>query len=182
MKNTEKLNKRDRLINTLIVIIVIGGVLAVRYLPPAIAYWRSSEVYKRYSRVEGVRATYIKDFPLNDTLTVAVTLLEATDSAGWSYLLNAFNEPEEVRDVVEESTVKNKVWIRLAPKGHPEEKVSNDGQGENKEGKKWSYDALLKSYDMRTICVFDMKSMEQYMALFEYGVDIMLDKGEINYN
>ena len=174
--------KRTNLITLLTcILIAVVAVVAIRY-PRTVPYEQCSEVYKRYSSVEGVRATYVKDYRLNDTLTVAVTLLEATDSAGWSYLLNAFNEPEEVRDVVEESTVKNKVWIRLAPKGHPEEKVSNDGQGENKEGKKWSYDALLKSYDMRTICVFDMKSMEQYMALFEYGVDIMLDKGEINDN
>ncbi len=120
MKNTEKLNKRDRLINTLIVIAVIGGVLAVRYLPPAIAYWRSSEVYKRYSRVEGVRATYIKDFRVNDTLTIGVTLLEATTDSGWAALQEDFGLPvipkEYERYFCEDS---NKVSMKSYPKKNP---------------------------------------------------------------
>ena len=160
MKNTEKLNKRDRLINTLIVIVVIGGVLAVRYLPPAIAYWRSSEVYKRYSRVEGVRATYIKDFPLNDTLTVAVTLLEATTDSGWATLQEDFEVPaiQEYKEYYYDS---NKVSLKLYTKSVP---LYSDGDT-------LINDLITISYYKHTIGHFVIQSEEQKRAIIFKQLD-----------
>ena len=162
MKNTEKLNKRDRLINTLIVIVVIGGVLAVRYLPPAIAYWRSSEVYKRYSRVEGVRATYIKDFPLNDTLTVAVTLLEATTDSGWAVLQEDFNVPVVPKEYEELFCGdSNKVSVEGVPKKVPlyfgEDTIYND--------------LIVTSRYRRTIAHFVITSREQKRLIINKHLD-----------
>ena len=155
-----------------VAVVMVVAVCMQRVVP----YWQCSEVYKKYSRVEGVRATYVKDFRVNDTLTVGVTLLEATDSAGWEYLLNAFGEPREVSEVVEESTKQVKVWARLAPKVYPEEKVGNGNQSGNDEAKEWNYDVLLKSYEERALCVFEVNSMEEYIALFDYSSDIMTEK------
>ena len=158
-------------------LIFVVAYVAVR-CPRTVPFEQCSEVYKRYCDVEGVHATYIQDFRVNDTLTGGVTLLEATDSAGWEYLLEAFNEKKEVRDVAEESTEKNKVWVRLAPKGHPEEKVGYGGQSGNNGVKEWDYDMLLKSYEKRAICVFDVNGMEEYMALIDYGGDIMTENNK----
>ena len=166
------------LINSLIIILIVGGALMCLHFSRTVPWEKCSEVYKKYSRVEGVRATYVKDYRVNDTLTVGVTLLEATDSAGWEYLLEAFNEKKEVREVAEESTEKNKVWVRLAPKGHPEEKVGYGGQSGNNGVKEWDYDMLLKSYEKRAICVFDVNGMEEYMALIDYGGDIMTENNK----
>lgn len=87
------------IVSILFVLSVAGGILAVRYLPGVVPYRKCSEVYKQYSKVEGVRATYVKDFRLNDTLVVGVTLLEATSDDGWSTLKDNF----ELIDVQEES-------------------------------------------------------------------------------
>ena len=174
MKNTEKLNKRDRLINTLIVIVVIGGVLAVRYLPPAIAYWRSSEVYKRYSRVEGVRATYIKDFPLNDTLTVAVTLLEATDSAGWKYLLQKFNISQEMQTVLEQVDFGVMSWN--SPKGNPEVKAATIGECRDVSLTDKDIEICACSFRERKICVFHTQSEEEILAIDNYNYDNMINQ------
>lgn len=163
------------LINSLIIILIVGEALMCLHFSRTVPWEKCSEVYKKYSRVEGVRATYVKDFRVNDTLTVGVTLLEATDSAGWEYLLNAFGEPREVSEVVEKSTKQAKVWARLAPKGHPEEKVGNGNQSGNDEAKEWNYDVLLKSYEKRVLSVFEVKSMEEYIALFDYSSDIMTE-------
>ena len=170
--------KRTDCITLVICLLSIGIALVAVRCPRTVPYEQCSEVYKRYCDVEGVRATYIQDFRVNDTLTVGVTLLEATDSAGWEYLLEAFNEKKEVRDVAEESTEKNKVWVRLAPKGHPEEKVGYGGQSGNNGVKEWDYDMLLKSYEKRAICVFDVNGMEEYMALIDYGGDIMTENNK----
>ena len=172
----KKNKKSNIIINILIVVVILGGASIFWYMQRTVPYWQCSEVYKKYSRVEGVRATYVKDFRVNDTLTVGVTLLEATDSAGWEYLLNAFGEPREVSEVVEESTKQVKVWARLAPKVYPEEKVGNGNQSGNDEAKEWNYDVLLKSYEERVLCVFEVNSMEEYIALFDYSSDIMTEK------
>ena len=50
-----------------------------------------SEIYTRYENVEGIDVSYIKDFQVNDIIAVDVTLLEATDSAGWKQLKEDFN-------------------------------------------------------------------------------------------
>lgn len=164
MKNTEKLNKRDRLINTLIVIAVIGGVLAVRYLPPAIAYWRSSEVYKRYSKVEGVRATYIKDFRVNDTVTVGVTLLEATDSAGWEYLINKFNISQEI---IEETAID--VWTRKCLRNHPEI-IYNSKDSNCQEG----FEVVAMSMKKQAICVLHTRNEQEWDAVFDNRIEANL--------
>ena len=50
-----------------------------------------SEVYSRYAGTDGLNVVFLKDFKVNDTLLLDVTLLEAKDSAGWERLLNDFH-------------------------------------------------------------------------------------------
>lgn len=47
---------------------------------------RVSQVYVRASAVEGIEASFVEDYRLNDTITLDVTLLEAKDSAAWQWL------------------------------------------------------------------------------------------------
>lgn len=53
-----------------------------------------SEVYTRYADADGIRAAFVKDYRINDTVSVDVTFLEATDSAGWAILCRDFAIPE----------------------------------------------------------------------------------------
>ena len=115
----KKLKRKDRIINALIISFVIGVGFVVWFLPPAIAYWRSSEVYKRYSKVEGVRATYIKDFRVNDTVTVGVTLLEATTDSGWAVLQEDFEVPAVPEGYEKYYYDSNRVSTKMYPKSVP---------------------------------------------------------------
>ena len=115
-----RLRRKDRVINGLIFVVIVGGALAVRYLPSLVSYWQSSEVYKRYSKVEGVRATYIKDFRVNDTVTVGVTLLEATTDSGWAVLQEDFGlpvVPKEFEELICGDS--NRVVLKSVPKKEP---------------------------------------------------------------
>ena len=148
----KKLKRKDRIINALIVVPVIVMALVVWYLPPTIAYWRSSEVYKRYSRVEGVRATYIKDFPLNDTLTVAVTLLEATTDSGWAVLQEDFGLPvipKEYEELIcgDSDRVITENYPKSAPLYIDEDTLTND--------------LIAISYYKHSICHFVISSREK---------------------
>ena len=108
------------ILGLLVVVATVVVVQVVRYLPRVVPYWQCSEVYKRYSRVEGVRATYIQDFRVNDTLTVGVTLLEATTDSGWVTLQEDFGLPVIPKEYEAEFCGdSNKVTVKSFPKSIP---------------------------------------------------------------
>ncbi len=74
-------------------------------LTVAVIYWRhtvplseTSEVYRQYRHQPGVRAAFIRQMPINDTLRLDMTLLEAEDSAAFADLLRAMGKSEEKID------------------------------------------------------------------------------------
>ena len=166
----------NRLINILIFVVIVGGA-AARLLPPAVAYWRSSEVYRRYCEVEGVRATYIKNFPLNDTLAIGVTLLEATDSAGWEYLLQEFKIPEDVRLVF--SQLNCKVFDWQSPRNHPEIRaVINDDKLDTGLTNN-DIEICLMEFKDRRMAVFHTKNENEVYAVTNYNFYNMTNKTNV---
>lgn len=52
---------------------------------------QTSEIYTRYADMEGINAAFFKDFKINDSVFVDVTILEATDTNGWKILCDDFS-------------------------------------------------------------------------------------------
>ena len=52
---------------------------------------QASDVYYRYKDTPGVNAAYIKDYRVNDTLTISATVLEITTDSTWDELCDIFN-------------------------------------------------------------------------------------------
>ena len=50
-----------------------------------------SDIYRRYAHATGIDASYVKDYHLNDSIRVSVTLLQATDTAAWRQLTDDFH-------------------------------------------------------------------------------------------
>ena len=46
-----------------------------------------SAIFLRYKDNDHIKTAFIKDFPINDSITVDVTTLQATDSVGWATLV-----------------------------------------------------------------------------------------------
>ncbi len=112
--------KKNKLICVVLFVTVVVAMLAWGYLARVVPYWQCSEVYKRYSRVEGVRATYMKDYRINDTLTIGVTLLEATTDSGWVTLQEDFGLPVIPKEYEERFVGdSNKVSTKIVPKESP---------------------------------------------------------------
>ena len=63
--------------------VCVGVYLSPRQLPLS----QCSELYRQYSGDSHIRASFIKDFRVNDSLALDVTVLEALDSAGWDTLV-----------------------------------------------------------------------------------------------
>ncbi len=80
---------------------VVLVALAVRLWPRTVPFDQCSEVYKRYAKMDGVDATFIKDYKVNDTVFVDVTLLEAKTDSAWNALLHDFNITPPPREVIE---------------------------------------------------------------------------------
>ncbi len=160
--------KRMWPIKVLVFVVIVGGALAIRYGSSVVPYWQCSEVYKRYHKVEGVRATYVKNYPVNDTLTIGVTLLEATDSAGWEYLLQKFNASQDEKNTADTSINTNKVWVRLASKGHPEEIIGSSSLGNSSNSEEQIYEMVVTDYDLLNICIVHTSSIEDLSALIDY--------------
>ena len=96
--------KRSWLITILFCLLLLGGGGAVLLLPQVVPFDQCSDLYKQYVAVEGINATYIKDYKVNDTVFVDVTLLEAIDSTGWDILKKDFEVaslPPELQQIVD---------------------------------------------------------------------------------
>ena len=140
------------LLGLLVVAIVVVATMVARYLPDVVPYWQCSEVYKKYSRVEGVRATYVKDYRVNDTLTVGVTLLEATVDSGWVTLQEDFGLPVIPKEYEKFFCAdSNKVSLKFFPKKEP---LCLDGDT-------LLNDVLAISFYKHTIAYFEVKNRMQ---------------------
>ena len=83
---------KQLILPSIIFLAIVLVALAVRLWPRTVPFDQCSDLYKQYVAVEGINATYIKDYKVNDTVFVDVTLLEATDSM-WHTLMKDFNIP-----------------------------------------------------------------------------------------
>ena len=101
----------------LIFIIVISGALLIRYHTFIVPFRQCSETYQHYAGQPGIEATFIKDFRINDSLSVCATLLEVQDSDTWYRLMHEFNIPiQELNSYLPT----DRITIKISPRGHPE--------------------------------------------------------------
>ena len=77
------------IVSILLIAEALGLCLAMRwkYIFPSDEV---SEIYMKYADVEGVDASFVKDFRINDSVFINVTMLEAKDSSAWALLCKDF--------------------------------------------------------------------------------------------
>ncbi len=78
-----------------------------------------SEMYQRFCDMPGVRVGFVKDFPLNDSVSCDVTTFEALDEEGW----------ERMKEALElQSGIDMKAWVDsvFAAEGFPVENHDNE--------------------------------------------------------
>ena len=149
-----------------IVATVLGvcAVVAWRWLPRPLPPEECSELYRAYMDTPGVDATFIRGFQVNDTVSVDVTLLQTTDSAGWATLLGNVRLPEETQEDIELLKQKKSVCIRRFPKGRLD--LPSDSDFKNN-------DLLAIDWAKQTLAIFHIKNIEQQLAIISYHLDIV---------
>lgn len=112
--------KKRHYITLAIVLLGLAASASFFLFPRQLPLEECSAELQHYHGVEGIRASFIKDFPINDTLSVDVTTLQATDSAGWETLkkdFHAFPLPENNQKKIDQGI--DVISIHLAPKTDP---------------------------------------------------------------
>ena len=149
-----------------IIIVVIAmlllGMLACLLCPRVVQLEECSEVYRRYEGLEGIDAAYIKNYRVNDTLTLPVTLLEATTDSGWAKLVSKFNVPMEMVELAK-SNPDIDIWVGQALKDRPE--VLCDVSELNEEEAQ-ELEIMTISMQMHTICIFHTCNKQEMDAIF----------------
>lgn len=108
---------KQLILPAIIFLAIVLVALAVRLWPRTVPFDQCSDLYKQYVAVEGINATYIKDYKVNDTVFVDVTLLEATDSMGWATLKKDFeilNPSPDFQQRIDRG--KDLIYTKKAPK------------------------------------------------------------------
>lgn len=150
--------KRAWLITIIICLVILGGGAAVLLLPQVVPFDQCSDVYKRYADMDGIDATFIKDYKVNDTVRVDVTLLEAQTDSAWTILQTDFNVPilpEEYRELVASS---NSVDFWLASKDNPKDRTDTIISHN---------DIIVMSRQMQTICICHIENKRQSDAIMD---------------
>ena len=151
--------KKKHAIYLAVALAVIGGTLAFRLWPRTVPPEQTSELYVRYHGTPGVDATFIKDFRVNDTVSVDVTLLQATDSVGWETLLSNLRMPEDTKEVMKTPIRQRRVIMVYFPKDRfdlpPDPIICNN-------------DLLAIDMAEQTLAVFNITDEKQAMAIIEY--------------
>lgn len=155
--------KRSWLITILVCLLLLGGGGAVLLLPQVVPFSQCSDVYKRYAKMDGVDATFIKDYKVNDSVVVSATLLETEDTCMWEKLCEDIHVPsitiipEEFKDMF----FSEKTFEYI---------VKKDSTFVDR---KDTYLKNLYVYSRKnmTICVFHSLTEEQYDAIIDKEID-----------
>jgi hypothetical protein len=150
--------------------VLVMAVVVIRY-PRTVPLDECSDVYKRYKDVEGVRATYVKDYRVNDTLTVGVTLLEATDSVAWVNLLQDFNVSDDMLQYARTNPSFD-VWVRSVSKDNPTKPLDPSTL---RDSVTYNLDLMAVSMVKREICIFHTLSRQETEAVLNYNYDVMIE-------
>ena len=128
--------------------------------------WQRSKIYWQYRGQEGIEASYVCDYPVDDTTLVDVTLLLATTDSAWESLCQDF-VPYEFSDSIDyinkliHDTTAITFWA-----------VSeNDFRTKVKPSISKKYNSVFMAAKMRAICIFYINKKEQS----DFFIDIMLE-------
>lgn len=153
---------KQLILPAIIFLAIVLVALAVRLWPRTVPFDQCSDVYKRYAAVDGVDATFIKDYKVNDTVFVDVTLLEATDSVSWTTLKKDFEVPDPSPDFQQFiDSGEDLIYVKLIPKSTTTDTILNSNPN----------NVLAFSHLKRTLTVFHTKNKAEEHAVLFYNFD-----------
>ena len=133
----------------------VGCVAWCRYVAP---HRQVSDLYSRYEHVDGIAASYIHNYPVNDTLTLDVTLLEATNDSGWQTLCSDFAISGMVEGMVK--LCPDLVFCRQVNRHDYTQTIAGDSP---------DAEVLAISCDTKTLAIFHTHNKNDIRAVLHYN-------------
>lgn len=156
--------KRRIILFCLAALLCVAAVVAYKYRASIFRSGDVSELYRAYKDTPSVDATFIRDFQVDDTVSVDVTLLQATDSAGWERLLSNVRTTNELEEYFKLLKNKKTVSLQSFPKGHlglaPDTVFLNN-------------DILAIDWAKQTLAIFHITEKKQSKAIISYHLDVV---------
>ena len=148
-----------RWILTLLMVAAVVAAAAVVFCRHILPRWQVSDLYRRYHNADGIAASYIHNFPVNDTLTLDVTLLEATTDSAWQTLCSDF----AISNMVEEmkGSDPRAVFSRLVNRHDYSQVAFGDSP---------DAEILAISCDTKTFAVFHTCNAAEMHTVFYYNM------------
>ena len=147
----------------LLCLLLVAGAAVLVLTPRTVPFDECSPLYRQSAGHEDIEATFVKDYPVDDTTLVDVTLLHATTDSAWVSLCHKFITPEIPDNVKEKIIYGNSVSVRIVSKDDPRIVVTPDSADR--------YDYLLFSPTKTTIGLFHVENVEQIFAILSKEVD-----------
>ncbi len=141
-----------------IVVVVALVVYGLHTVPSS----QCGDIYRYYENNPHLSVTYIKDFPVDDTLTVAVTTLCALDDEGWETLRKDFNI-KPIPDILQEELNNGRdiIVVRMVPKSDPTQPMDTTDLSKN--------NVIGISNLQHTISIFNTDNESQQDAIMNYN-------------
>jgi len=148
--------KRRWIITLLLLPVVVLSVLLLTRNLHTVPPDECSNVYRQYKDTPGIKASFIKDYPLNDTTTIDVTSFTALDTASWRWLRTQFGFGKPDFSTMEPGCI----FSRIAPKGHYDQPTDQSNLMNN--------DKIIGSGYDRTIEIFHITDTNQIELFSKY--------------
>lgn len=155
---------KHRMIITLLLSLLAVAAVVVWRMAPRLFPAEASDLYRRYEHCEHIRVADIRDFQVNDTLTVDVTILQADGDSAWVILQKDFNLPvipKEYEHLFYDDS--HSVVTKYIPRGHPEQEMDSTVT---------TFDVAIISFSKHTISVFETSSISQREAIIHKQIKI----------
>lgn len=148
-------------------ILILLALLAALLTLAAVQYVRRPDsslapLYDTYRHHPGLRTALIYDYPVDDSTTVDMLLLTASDSAAWQWMTREFNirkpSPAQQRRI---DNGNNVCRIYHAEKTNPRERCAFVPGESN---------LVVVSLNMKTVSIFDIETAQQKSAIIKKQV------------
>ena len=168
--------KKHALIYIGVLLLLLTTATAFRMRP---AEPDNSVLYERYKDLPGVRVGFVKDFPLNDSLTCDVTTFEALTDEGWEWMLDslgvrstaemdAFSDSIYLASGMSEEDCANTIDLWQSKRFHPEVQGDSNMLGN-------SVDCNLASPHYRWLTVYHATSNEELDAVINFYIKYQVE-------
>ena len=155
--------KKLWIITVLVCLLIVGGGAGVLLWPRTVPLGQCSEVYKTYANYPSIKASFIKDFRINDSVTVDVTLLEAVDSNGWNTLVTDMNLG--IQDSSTRSDIANGmdlITVKQVKKGVYSKPIATSSG---------NVDIVATSHLRKEVSIFHSKDRKEKHAIWFYNLE-----------